>query len=186
MKSKIRQWELWGIAFIAVFGTTLHFWFEWSGYLTPVALIAAVNESTWEHFKMAFWPGFFWAFLEYFKWGRDEKNFFPAKLAGLFSMPLITTILFYGYTAFLHHNLPADIMVFLASVASGQFLSLKILTVNKTAGKRGERLSFLGMAVLVLLFSLLTYFPLKNFLFEHPENTGQYGILESYEHHDDH
>jgi hypothetical protein len=36
---------------------------------------------------------------------------------------------------------------------------------------------------MVAAFSLLSYSPPRNFLFEHPE-TGEYGILESYEGHD--
>ena len=41
-----RNWplELIGIPFIVVAGSLLHFTFAWSGYSTPVALIAAVNE----------------------------------------------------------------------------------------------------------------------------------------------
>jgi hypothetical protein len=36
---------------------------------------------------------------------------------------------------------------------------------------------------MVAVYSLLSYFPPRNFLFQHPD-TGEYGILESYEGHD--
>jgi hypothetical protein len=34
----------------------LHFAFGWSGRWLPLALVAPVNESVWEHLKMAYWP----------------------------------------------------------------------------------------------------------------------------------
>jgi hypothetical protein len=92
-------------------------------------LIAAVNESTWEHFKMAFWPSLFFALIEYPFLKKDTNNFFVAKFAGLFAMPVITTILFYGYTSLTGtHLLWADVIVFILSVIGGQWISLIILT----------------------------------------------------------
>ena len=122
------------------FGTTLHFWFEWTDYWRPMALIAAVNESTWEHFKMAFWPGLIFALIEYPFIKNDSKNFVLAKFAGLMAMPIITMILFYGYTALTGtHMLWADIIVFILSVIGGQWLSYLILTrLQKTAAGRSK------------------------------------------------
>lgn len=187
MEKKILHWELLGVLFILTFGTTLHFWFEWTGYWRPVVIIAAVNESTWEHFKMAFWPTFFWGLLEYFLWGRTKKNFVISKSSGLLIMPVITAFLFYGYTVFWHHNLPADIAVFIASVAGGQMLSLYILRIDRILPHVLSIFSFIGIFIMVFLFSTLSYFPRENFLFAHPE-TGEYGILSDYSDHshDDH
>ena len=44
------------IIFISVIGTLLHFMYEWSGHNKVVSLFAAVNESTWEHIKIALTP----------------------------------------------------------------------------------------------------------------------------------
>jgi hypothetical protein len=49
MKNEILNWQIFGIFFILIIGSMLHFLFEWSGYLLPVGAIAAVNESVWEH-----------------------------------------------------------------------------------------------------------------------------------------
>jgi hypothetical protein len=100
----------------------VHFWFAWTSYWRPVAVIAAVNESTWEHFKMAFWPGLLLGVIEYFIWGKKLHNFFTAKFTGLLAMPVITMLLFYGYTSFTHQSLLADIIVFFVSIAGGQLL----------------------------------------------------------------
>ncbi len=65
MKRSVLRRELIGIGVITVVGAVLHFAFEWSGQLEPVGVIAAVNESIWEHFKIGFWPALFHALFEY-------------------------------------------------------------------------------------------------------------------------
>lgn len=184
--NKVQRWEIIGIFFIVGFGTTLHFWFEWTGYWRPMALIAAVNESTWEHFKMAFWPSLVFALIEYPFIKDETNNFFVAKLAGLLSMPVITTILFYGYTSLTGtHLLWADVIIFILSVIGGQWISLNILTKTEKMQPRTQNIAIVGLVIMVLAFSLLSYFPLKNPLFAHPEN-GEYGILSEYDHDHEH
>ena len=54
----------------------------WSGHGSCVLghshpdVVAAVNESTWEHFKMAFWPGLIFALIEYPFLKEETNNFF--------------------------------------------------------------------------------------------------------------
>lgn len=182
MKDQTFRWELIGTFFVIVFGTTLHFWFEWTGYWRPIVVIAAVNESTWEHFKMAFWPGFFWGIIEWFRWGRGRRNFWIAKFFGLLAMPLITMALFYGYTLFFHHNLPADIVVFILSIAGGQFISFLILIKNPLWPPLVKIIAIKWLILMVIAFATLSYFPREFFLFAHPE-TGEYGILSDYSDH---
>jgi hypothetical protein len=184
MNKRIRNWEIAGILFIIGFGTTLHFWFEWTDFWRPIALIAAVNESTWEHFKMAFWPGLIFAIVEYFYIRKEAKNFFAAKFLGLFAMPIITMILFYSYTSiFGVHLLWADVIVFIILVIGGQLLSLYILTKTNEYKPYVKLLAIGGLLVMTFAFSLLSYYPRENFLFAHPEN-GEYGILSDYDDHD--
>jgi hypothetical protein len=186
MNAKVKSWELIGIILIIGFGTTLHFWFEWTGYWRPMALIAAVNESTWEHFKMAFWPGLIFAIIEFPFLKKEVNNFLLAKALGLFTMPIVTMVLFYGYTALTgHHYLWADVIVFILSVVSGQLVSLKILTTPKPFNPAIKPLAAAALVVMILAFSLFSYYPLENFLFEHPEGGG-YGILDEYHHENDH
>ncbi len=181
---KIRRWEIIGTVLIIGFGTTLHFWFEWTDYWRPMALIAAVNESTWEHFKMAFWPGLILALIEYPFLKKDTRNFVTAKFSGLFAMPIITMILFYGYTSLTGtHLLWVDVIVFILSVIGGQVVSYLILTRTTKPSPGIQKLALAGLALMVLAFSTLSYYPLKNFIFAHPDN-GEYGILSDYDDHD--
>jgi hypothetical protein len=151
-----------------------------------MALFAAVNESTWEHFKLAFWPGLFFALIEYRFLKDVTNNFFFAKFVGLLAMPVIITILFYGYTSLTGtHLLWMDILIFILSVIGGQWLSLIMLTRLETTQPVLQKIALAGLTLMVLASSLLSYYPLQNFLFEHPE-TGEYGILSDYDHDHDH
>jgi hypothetical protein len=181
----IKRWEWIGVIFIVVFGATLHFAFEWSGYWRPAAILAAVNESTWEHFKIAFWPAFIWALILYPIISKQTQNFIIAKAAGLLTMPLVIAILFYGYTAITgQHYLLADIVIFIGAVIAGQWVSMQVLLKPPIHIPWLRGLALGTILMMVIAYSTLSYYPPENFLFAHPES-GEYGILAEY-HHDDH
>jgi hypothetical protein len=171
----VRGWELWGIAFITIVGSLLHFVFQWSGGWRPVALVGAVNESTWEHLKLAFWPAIFLALIEYPRLRGSVNNFWLAKGLSILLMPLAIVVLFYGYKAVLgHHYFVLDILIFIIAVGAGQLVSYRLL-MAADRGSAGAALGVVLIVVMVAAFSLLTYFPPHNFLFEGPR-TGGYGI----------
>jgi hypothetical protein len=174
---RVWRWECVGVPFIFLFGFFLHFTFELLGSWRPAALVSAVNESTWEHFKIAFWPGLLFAVIEYRFLKESVQNFWLAKSLALLSVPVTIAVLFYGYTAVIgRHYLPVDILIFLVAVAVGQLLSYKLLLASEK-GHYAERFGLVLLAFMALAFSLLTYYPPHMFLFENPRTEG-YGIPE--------
>jgi hypothetical protein len=179
MRRAVRRWELTGAIFIILVGAALHFAFAWSGYWRPIAVVAPVNESVWEHLKLAFWPGLGFALVEYAVIGRRVNNYWVAKSAALFSMPALIAVLFYVYTAVAGDNvLAADIGVFMVSVAVGQWISCRILLARKAPALAGG-LALVALVIMVAAFSLLSYYPLRLPPFR-DSLTGQYGILDAY------
>jgi hypothetical protein len=176
MRKKIIVYHILGAVFATIFGSLLHFIYEISGYLKPVAVIGAVNESTWEHLKIAFWPVFIFLLIEYFIYGKNIKNFYFAKIKQLYTTPILIIVLFYGYTALIKHNLFLDIFIFIIAIVIGYIVSYKILLWKKDFSKYNFLIISLAI-ILILAFSLLSYFPLKNFLFLDPV-TGLYGIIK--------
>ena len=77
-----------GIIFISLIGTLLHFMYEWSGHNKVVSLFAAVNESTWEHIKIALTPTFIWTLYDGAVYGLNQ-NYFIAKTASLLVIILL-------------------------------------------------------------------------------------------------
>jgi hypothetical protein len=176
VKKRVLRWELGGIAFIVVLGSLLHFVFEWSGYAIPVAPIAAVNESVWEHLKLSFWPALVYAALEYSRFGKSANNFPFAKTLGIYLMPITIVVLFYAYTAILGHDLLiADILIFVVAVIVGQLVSYKLLIASPLP-KRLNRFAPIALAVLGILFVLFTFYTPQLPLFRDPV-TGGYGIV---------
>lgn len=173
----ILRWEIGGIPFIFFTGAMLHFIYAWSAFWPPLVWLAAVNESMWEHFKLAFWPAVAYALIQYLRAGKLLSNFWPAKAAGLVIMPVIIAVLFYGYKAVLgRHLLLLDAVIFLVGVWAGQMVSYRILT----APRAPPVVQTLGLAVFVILvtaFLIFSYMPPHHFLFQDPA-TSQYGILE--------
>jgi hypothetical protein len=183
MRGKILIWEVLGFVFISLVGSLLHFAFELSNFWAPLAVIAAVNESTWEHLKLVFWPGLIFALIEYPFLKGAAQNFWPAKAISLFSMPLIIAVGWYVAIAILGENVFAiNIVLFLLAVFVGQWASYRLMTAGPRAALN-PRLAVWGILLMATAFGLFTFFPPKIFLFEHLDlvNTGEYGILDNYE-----
>jgi len=177
MKRSILKWELIGIIVISILGSVLHFAFEWSGNWEPVGVIAAVNESVWEHFKIAFWPALFYAVFEYGFLKRFINNFIIAKAACIYVIPITIAVLFYSYTAISGQEiLIVDIVIFVIAVAVGQLTSYKILTLRRLP----LWLDKVGLALVVLYgisFGIFTFYPPHLPIFRDAV-TGGYGILD--------
>ena len=175
MDKSIRYWHIAGVLFIIISGTFLHFVYEWTGRWMPLALVAAVNESTWEHCKLAFWPAVIFSVIEYFCIKKKVNNFFPARFTAILLMPLFITGIFYGYTFILgHHYLAIDIGLFVFAVMAGEAASYNIMK-QKQLKSAYTYIAVIGLAVLITLFSLCTYFPPRLFIFEEVKS-GKYGI----------
>ena len=79
MGKRLFYWELAGALFTAAMGTLLHFVYDWSGGWGAAAAFSAVNESTWEHMKLLFFPMFLFSVVQVCCLGRNYPNFLAAR-----------------------------------------------------------------------------------------------------------
>ena len=165
-----------GILFIFLFGASLHFIFALSGDLRPVAIIAAVNESVWEHLKIGFWPAFIWAIIELFAFGTKAKNFLFAKGAAFTLGALLITGIYYITKAAGFESLPIDIVNFFVSIVIAQIVSYRLILVQR-GYKVLNVIGVLLIAACIVLFSTLSYYPPHNPIFLDPVSGG-YGIIK--------
>jgi hypothetical protein len=157
----------------------LHFTFELSGNQPIVGAFSAVNESVWEHLKLAFWPTLFFALIELFTpLRRAANNFVFAKTAGVYLMIAIIPLIFYTYTAFLSESLVIDIGSFVVAVFIGQLLSYKLLTLRQLP-RWVIWVSIVFYALLAVLFVAFTFYPPESPLFLDSES-GSYGIPNTF------
>ena len=98
MKNKLLLWEIGGFFFIGLVGASLHFTYELNNFSSNVvAYFSAVNESTWEHLKMTFFPGLVFTLVEYTYIRDKANNYLIAKTASLFLMPFVIVAGWYLY-----------------------------------------------------------------------------------------
>ena len=116
------------IIFSIILGTLLHFTYEWSGQNLLVASFSAINESTWEHLKLIFFPMLITTLIGCFYFGNTVLNFLCAKTIGILSSLLFTTSFFYTYTGILGTNIHIlNIASFLIAIIIGEYVSYKII-----------------------------------------------------------
>lgn len=174
-RSRILGWQAAGTVFIVCLGSMLHFLFAWSGGWTPAALIAAVNESVWEHLKLVFWPGLIFLLLSFPFLKKKTGNFWTAGTTGLLTMPLTIAVLFYGYKTIFHtHNLVYDIAIFVLAVIVGQAVGYRLM-LRPPYSRTPRRITAALILAATLAFSLFSYFPPRYPLFK-DSRTGEYGI----------
>jgi hypothetical protein len=170
MSRSILKWEVAGIPFVVLLGSALHFAFAWSGYWRPLAIVAAVNESVWEHLKLAFWPSLLWAFIECRALKLETWSFWAAKGYALLLAPILIVIIFYGYTSLLGTNVIAlDIATFVIAISAGQLFSAQLVSSDVQA----VSVRSIGIALLVCqlaAYFAFTFHPPTSRLFEDPRN----------------
>jgi len=109
--NRILRYEIIGIVFIVFLGSFLHFTYELSGFNPVVGAFSAVNESTWEHLKLAVFPALIYAVFEFYRF-KDAKNLWPAKAVSIYLMPFLIAVFFYLYLLFIPDNFVMDITIF--------------------------------------------------------------------------
>lgn len=187
-RHKLLLWEVGCIFWVALAGSLLHFAFELSEYWRPMALLAAVNESAWEHTKMYFWPGLLFAIVQYTYTRKIAHNYWLGKVVALALTPLLILVVYFSYLQYVDStgakpSLAVMLTIMVAGISAGQLGSWLILSSPSIrAVKRPHVVT--AYAVLMLAFSSLTYFPPRVFVFENfycYQYTGDYGILDNYE-----
>lgn len=153
--------------FVALLGTLGHFFYEWSGYNYYVGLFFPVNESTWEHMKLFFFPSLLCYIITCFIKKDDMPVFlytFPkAILLGTFLIP----VLFYTYSGILGFTVTfIDIAIFYISVIVAYFYLYKA-TISMTTPKYPLLLNIV-LLVLALLFMYFSYNPPALGIFQVP------------------
>lgn len=173
----VRNFHIIGAIFTILMGGLLHFTFELSGFWKPLALISAVNESTWEHLKLAFWPALIFAIIEFFIYGKRAKNFLFGKTMSLYLMPVLISVIFWTYTRIIEDALVWDLSDFAISVIIGYIISYYII-VSKKNYRVWKFFSVIFILAIIAAFCLLTYFPIFKYpLFQDPI-TGGFGIIK--------
>ena len=165
-RTNLIKFQIFSAIFAIILGTILHFTYNWSKNNSIVGLFSAINESTWEHLKLLFYPMLITAITGYFIFQDTFSNFLCSKTIGIIISMLFTVIFFYTYTGIIGTNYAfVNILTFILSVIIGEYLSY-ILTINNCTFSKIFCISIL--ILLTVSFFIFTFKPPKINLFKDP------------------
>jgi hypothetical protein len=168
-------------------GSFLHFLYELSGFAIVAAPFGSVNESTWEHLKLFFWPGLAFAVVQHAYLRHRVNNFWIAKAASLALVTAGVIVAFYAYVGIVlpiygKGNLFGTLVTAAIAIALAQFVSYRLLT-GAPLSSRVRAIAIIAIVVMAAMFVVFTFAPPRIFLFENffaYVYDGQFGILEDY------
>ena len=174
VKRSIGLWQLVGFAVTSLGGTVLHFLYEWLGGALWIAPFSGVNESTWEHMKLLFWPMLLFAFVQSFFF-REREDFWCIKLRGTLLGLALIPVLFYTYNGAVGASPDwLNIAIFFISAAA-VFLYEARLFFKNTLRCALPKAAIALLCVIALLFAVFTFATPRIGLFADPL-TGGFGI----------
>lgn len=166
-----------GFFVISILGTVLHFWYEYSNNNIVIAIFSAVNESVWEHIKIAVMPMFLWTFIEFITFKYKKPNLWSSLLIKLLTIIIVIPFLYYLYISICGgHILYIDILIFYFAILLAQILGYKEVNSKKINVKYEEIAKYL-IIIIFLMFVIFTFIPPKIDLFK-DEVTSTYGVFE--------
>ncbi len=174
MKKDIALWNFAGFAATSLGGTLLHFLYEWTNKSILTAPFSGVNESTWEHMKLLYFPLLLFALIQS-RFFKEEKSFWCIKLIGFSVGLVLIPVLFYTYNgAFGKSPDWLNISIFFISAAV-------VFLLENNLFKKGSiscKVPFLAFGIIFMigvLFVVFTFQAPEIPLFQDPL-TGTYGI----------
>ena len=174
MKRSIGLWQLWGFAVTSLVGTILHFLYDWLGGAVWIAPFSGVNESTWEHMKLLFWPMLLFAVVESLHF-RERADFWCIKLRGTLLGLVLIPVIFYTYNGSVGRSPDwINIAIFFISAAIAYLYETKLFRSEKACFPP-SKLAIALLSALGICFVIFTFLTPELAIFQDPL-TGTNGI----------
>lgn len=155
-----------GFLVTTILGVISHFVYEWTGGNFLVGLFFPMNESTWEHMKLLFFPMFLFTLVAGKKMERQYPCIYNAMFTGiLVGLALIPT-LFYTYSGILGFFLDwVNIALYVLSVLVAYIV---VYRVSLTCRNKNPMVLRIVMYVLLVAFMVFSVYPPKLGIFIAP------------------
>ena len=174
MNKNISHWQFAGFGFTSLAGTVLHFLYDICGKSLLLAPVSAVNESTWEHMKLLFFPLFIFAIIERI-FLKEIRLYWAVKLKGTFLGLSLIPIIFYTYNGMFGKSPDwINISIFFVAAATTFIYEPKHLK-HDDHSIISNRIALMVFGLISAAFILFTFFTPEIPLFMDPI-TGTYGI----------
>ena len=174
MKRSIGVAQFLGFSVTSLGGTILHFLYDRLGQAAWIAPFSGVNESTWEHMKLLFWPMLVYAVAQrlFFK---ERKDFWCVKLRGALAGLGLIPVIFYTYNGVIGRSPDwINIAIFFVCAAIAYIYETQLFKSEKLRCA-SPKWAFACLLMLGLLFIVFTFLTPRIGIFRDPL-TGTYGI----------
>ncbi len=162
------RWLLWGGVLAFVASAAFHFGYDKTGF-APLMLVCAINESIWEHMKILFFGGLLVNAILYFTLFRGNRTFLVGAAVGLSTIVVGVPLIVLGYSSVLGKELfLVDFVLSIVMELVCQTLIYRFLKSRRDF-TRFWKASVVVVALLVVVFVLLGFFPPSFGIFVSPE-----------------
>lgn len=177
MNKKIINFTIIGIIFTSIFGTLLHFAYNFFNENFIIGLFAPINESIWEHMKLVFFPMILYSIIEYFLTKKSSPSLLYYRFIGILISTWLVPIIFYTYINLLgKDNFFMDLFTFFASIIIGFLISLYLYKKSKTHSSNRFNnftkiiiiLCYLLILIMIICFLIFTKYPPSIEFFSQP------------------
>lgn len=173
----VKRLSIIGFFIISIIGTLLHFTFEISGNNLFVGLFSAVNESVWEHLKIAVMPTFLWIIIEFIVLKYRQDNLWSSLLIKIVTIMFTITLGYYIYTFFIGRHITwISMLLFYIAILLGQIFAYREINSKKVKVKYEEISKYL-VIIIFIMFIFFTFLPPKLDIFK-DDITSTYGVFE--------
>ena len=174
MKRSIGIGQLLGFSLTSLGGTILHFLYDWLDKAVWIAPFSGINESTWEHMKLLFWPMLIYAIAESFFF-KERKSFWCVKLRGILLGLALIPIIFYTFNGVFGKSPDwINIAIFYISAAI-TYISETRQFNNSSSICKNPKLPLFILCAIGVMFVVFTFAPPNIGIFQDPL-TETYGI----------
>ena len=151
---------------IGALGTLGHFVYNWSGENTILGYLTPVNESTWEHLKLLFFPTLIFSVFEYFLMKEKPQNYPFAVSISLLIGLISIVIIFYTYSGVLGFKIEwFNIAIYYIALLIMLITKAILLSFKLEVGILNW-IALIWIFVMALTFIFFTYNPLDLGIFK--------------------
>lgn len=172
----LKKIKIINVVFLFLLSFLWHFVYDWFPN-NIFALFFPVNESIWEHMKIIYYCLFMGSILEFVLCKKNNNkinNFYIEAMVKSILGVIFYLIIFVPFYLWLGESMLISISLMLITYIFMEYIGYKILTGEEM------NINILPVIIIVLgciMFVILTFYPLHNFLFFDEVKFG-YGILK--------
>lgn len=145
---------------ISIIGTLSHFIYEWTGKPYLIGLFFPVNESTWEHLKLLFFPSLIYFAVVYFTLKEKPKNYISATAISIIAGMLSIVVMFYTYQGVLGRNIDfLNILIYFLGVIMTVYIMQRILKTQSYSSGTANVISLFFLLLTAILFVSFSFNP---------------------------